>query len=288
MLAVGAKRSATGHPLFVAGPQVGYFYPEYFLELDLHGGGFDVRGARLPGIPLVVIGRGKDFALERDQLGRATSSTSTSRRSAAATGSTTSTRAVPRDGHVRRRHASTTGRASSELVFHTTVHGPVVAYATSNGQPVAISTRRSLARARAALRARLLPARHERRLVAAELRAGDGRRRVHLQLDVRRQHGTSRTSRARGCRCGPRTSTSACRRAAPATTSGAASCRSPAHPHGVDPASGLIVNWNNKPAPGFSAADDNWSYGRCSACSCCRARLATAEEAHARVASSAR
>jgi acyl-homoserine lactone acylase PvdQ len=34
-----------------------------------------------------------------------------------------------------------------------------------------------------------------------------------------------------------------------------------AHPHGVDPASGLIVNWNNKPAPGFSAADDQWSYG---------------------------
>ena len=34
-----------------------------------------------------------------------------------------------------------------------------------------------------------------------------------------------------------------------------------AHPHVVDPASGAIVNWNNKPAAGFSAADDNWSYG---------------------------
>jgi acyl-homoserine lactone acylase PvdQ len=34
-----------------------------------------------------------------------------------------------------------------------------------------------------------------------------------------------------------------------------------AHPHAVDPPSGAIVNWNNKPAAGFAAADDNWSYG---------------------------
>ena len=27
------------------------------------------------------------------------------------------------------------------------------------------------------------------------------------------------------------------------------------------PADGLIVNWNNRPAPGWGAADDNWSYG---------------------------
>jgi acyl-homoserine lactone acylase PvdQ len=34
-----------------------------------------------------------------------------------------------------------------------------------------------------------------------------------------------------------------------------------AHPHAVDPPGGAIVNWNNKPAPGFDAADDNFSYG---------------------------
>jgi hypothetical protein len=34
-----------------------------------------------------------------------------------------------------------------------------------------------------------------------------------------------------------------------------------AHPHAIDPASGEIVNWNNKPAPKFDAADDEWSYG---------------------------
>jgi len=61
-LLVGRKKSATGHPLFVAGPQVGYFFPELFAEMELTGAGFDVRGAVFPGVPLVLIGRGPDFA----------------------------------------------------------------------------------------------------------------------------------------------------------------------------------------------------------------------------------
>ena len=38
------KRSATGHPLFVAGPQIGYYYPGLTLEVDIHGPGD--QGAR--------------------------------------------------------------------------------------------------------------------------------------------------------------------------------------------------------------------------------------------------
>ena len=33
------------------------------------------------------------------------------------------------------------------------------------------------------------------------------------------------------------------------------------HPHGTTPADGTIVNWNNKPAAKWEAADDNWTYG---------------------------
>jgi acyl-homoserine lactone acylase PvdQ len=33
------------------------------------------------------------------------------------------------------------------------------------------------------------------------------------------------------------------------------------HPHGTEPADGVITNWNNKQAAGFQAADDNWSFG---------------------------
>ena len=83
-LLVGASRSATGKPLFVAGPQVGYFYPEILLELDLEGGGYAPRGAAFPGISFgILLGRGLDFAWSATSAGP-TSSTSTSRRSATA------------------------------------------------------------------------------------------------------------------------------------------------------------------------------------------------------------
>ena len=48
-LLLGAGRSQNGHPLFVAGPQVGYTYPEILYEADLHGGGIDARGVTFPG-----------------------------------------------------------------------------------------------------------------------------------------------------------------------------------------------------------------------------------------------
>ena len=32
-------------------------------------------------------------------------------------------------------------------------------------------------------------------------------------------------------------------------------------PFQINPASGVLINWNNRPAPGWGAADDNWSYG---------------------------
>jgi len=62
-LLVPGERSASGTPLAVMGPQVGYFSPEILLELDLHGPGVDARGAAFPGISMyVLLGRGRDFA----------------------------------------------------------------------------------------------------------------------------------------------------------------------------------------------------------------------------------
>jgi acyl-homoserine lactone acylase PvdQ len=34
-----------------------------------------------------------------------------------------------------------------------------------------------------------------------------------------------------------------------------------AHPHAINPRSGSLTNWNNKPARGFASADDHWSFG---------------------------
>jgi acyl-homoserine lactone acylase PvdQ len=34
-----------------------------------------------------------------------------------------------------------------------------------------------------------------------------------------------------------------------------------AHPQAIDPPSGMLLNWNNKPAPGWGASDENFNYG---------------------------
>jgi hypothetical protein len=71
--------------LFVAGPQVGYFFPEILLELDLHGGGLDARGASFPGLSAyVLLGRAKTSRGARRPR-TPTSSITSSRRCAATT-----------------------------------------------------------------------------------------------------------------------------------------------------------------------------------------------------------
>jgi penicillin amidase len=60
--AVSPQRSATGHPMLVSGPQLGYSYPSELYEIEVHGGGYDARGATVPGLPVVGIGIGTTLA----------------------------------------------------------------------------------------------------------------------------------------------------------------------------------------------------------------------------------
>ena len=64
---------------------------------------------------------------------------------------------------------------------------------------------------------------------------------------------------AASCPCATAASIRGCRPGAPASTSGAASCAPPSTRTQDNPPSGLLVNWNNRPAPRFGAADDNWA-----------------------------
>jgi acyl-homoserine lactone acylase PvdQ len=67
---VSAKHSASGHPLAVMGPQVGYFVPQILMEEDLHGPGIDARGAAFPGVNLYVqLGHGRDYAWSATSAG---------------------------------------------------------------------------------------------------------------------------------------------------------------------------------------------------------------------------
>jgi acyl-homoserine lactone acylase PvdQ len=261
-LLISARRSKTHHPLFVAGPQVGYTFPELLLELDLHGGGIDARGASFPGLSFyVLLGRGKDFAWS------ATSANSD------VVDQYVETLCGGDDAHYLYNgecRAMTTfdagvlkGNGSEpdrQIVFRETVHGPVAGYATVGGRRVAISTKRST---------------RGRELLSALAFQDLNMNRVHDPQSFFRAMNqlefTFNWSYADDKNIGLFSSGRLPIRAPdvasglPTDGTGGHEWRGfeplARHARGVNPKSGAILNWNNKPARGFSASDDNWSYG---------------------------
>ncbi len=70
-LLVSGAHSASGHPLAVMGPQVGYFAPQILMEEDLHGPTIDANGAAFPGVNLYVeLGHGRDYAWSATSAGQ--------------------------------------------------------------------------------------------------------------------------------------------------------------------------------------------------------------------------
>ncbi|MEA2477047.1 MAG: hypothetical protein QOC87_1246 [Actinomycetota bacterium] len=60
---VSKQLSATGHPLELGAPQVGYSNPGFFMDIDVHAPGVDFRGPAVPGTSaLIPLGRGSDYA----------------------------------------------------------------------------------------------------------------------------------------------------------------------------------------------------------------------------------
>jgi len=257
---IGAKRSATGHPIFVAGPQVGYFFPQFFLEADLHGGGFDTRGVIFPGVPFVVIGRGLDFVWS------ATSSRADNIDVFA------ETLCGGDDAHYlfRGECRAMTVFNAGELVrfderaplrFRETVHGPVIGYATARGGArVALALQRST-RGRELRSARAFYALDTNRVTSARgfLKTMSG---IEFSFDwfYADNRDIAMFSSGRLPVRAPGTDPSL-----PTVGTGGFEWRgfltAAQHAQGVTPPSGAIVNWNNKPAADVGSADENWAYG---------------------------
>jgi acyl-homoserine lactone acylase PvdQ len=68
-LVVNADHTAAGHPIAVFGPQVSYFAPQILSQLDLHSPNYDAEGASFPGTGVVELGRGRDFAWSATSAG---------------------------------------------------------------------------------------------------------------------------------------------------------------------------------------------------------------------------
>ena len=59
MMVAGPDITADGSTVLVNGPQLGYSYPTLLAELEVHGGGYDARGVTVAGAPVVGIGYGQ-------------------------------------------------------------------------------------------------------------------------------------------------------------------------------------------------------------------------------------
>ena len=139
-LLVGASRSATGHPLFVGGPQIGYTYPGLTLEADISYPGVQARGATAPGFAgNILIGRGQDYAWSLTSAGSDLIDTYVE---TLCGGSRTKYRYKGRCRTMGSVDAGTI-QGSGRVRFRTTVHGPVTGYAKVDGKTVAVSRKRA-------------------------------------------------------------------------------------------------------------------------------------------------
>jgi acyl-homoserine lactone acylase PvdQ len=252
-LMIGAERSTTGHPLMVGGPQIGYFYPGFTWEIDMNAPGLHWRGATSAPFPgYMLIGRGEDFATTLTSASGDIIDQFAERLCGG------SDRMYRYKGKCRAMENFDAGTLNGEPVrFLRTVHGPVVGYATVDGDRVAIAQQRS------SYGEDTLDQLFYRRLSTGEVddpksffHAAAKTPQTFNSFYIDDEHVAEYTSGKLPIRAGgvdPGLLTKG---------NGKYEWRGflgkMKHIHGTDPSDGTLTNWNNISAHGFGASDDNW------------------------------
>lgn len=255
ILMVSGNRSKSGHPVFVGGPQIGYFYPGLTYEIDVKGPNYQARGitsAPFPGY--ILIGRREDFVWTLTSAGGDIIDEFVE---TLCGGSDLKYQYKGKCRDMERFDAGTLD--GKPAVFYRTVHGPVVGYATVKGRRVAISRKRSsyLRDATDQLLFQKLTRERVPNPEAFFKAAYVSPQTFNTFYANDRETGMITTGRlpmrAPGVDSG-----------LPTNGNGNFEWRGflsgPKHPQGVVKG-GVLNNWNNKPARGFPAADDQQAYG---------------------------
>ncbi len=271
---ISAKRSATGKAIGVLGPQVGYYVPQILMEEDLHGPGMDATGASFAGVNLYVqLGHGRDYAWS------ATTATSDNVDTFAEVlcqddvhyrykGKCLAMEKLQRTNTWAPNASDPTPAGSETLTAYRTVHGIVIARGKVRGKKVAFVSARTTYghEADSALGFSRLNDPGFVKDPESFRRATDGIsfafNWAYIDSDnIAYQLSGAYPQRATGVSPDfPVLGTGAYdwKGFDPATrTQKIVPMRS--RPHAVNPDS--LVSWNNKQAPGWSAADDKFSYG---------------------------
>jgi hypothetical protein len=283
-LLVDAKHSADGHPTVVFGPQTGYYTPQLLVEQDLEGPGIMARGVSFAGTNLVVeLGHGVDYAWSAtsasndnvDTVVERLCNTDGSAPSVSSTAYLVNGRCTPMQAFTHTETAdpnatsvNTGDPSKSQLQPQTydfqvlrTRHGIVQLRTTVKGRPVAVVTERST--------------------YGHEVDSAIGFQRL---MEPSYVHGPESFQRAVSAidytfnwfYTDSKHIAYYCSGRLPVRASGYDAdlprwgdtryddrgwLGFAQHARAIDPEQGYLVSWNNKPAPGFSAADNDWGYG---------------------------
>ncbi len=274
-LVVNAAHGAHGHPVAVFGPQVSYFAPQILSQLDLHSPDYAAEGASFPGTGIVELGRGEDYAWSATSAGSDVIDQRLER-ICNPTGGAPAARGtyyrykgscLPMTAEHFKETAlpKPTGLGAPAFLDHViylTRHGIVQGWTTSGGKPVAVVTQRSTFN-------------HDVDSVVGFLRWGQPGKTHNVTSwmtgaaeiaytfnwfyvdDRDTGYFVSGRDPIRPSNVDP---------SLPTWGTGGSEWQGflPAvqHVHEVNPPTGFFVSWNNKPAPQFAAADDQYGYGQ--------------------------
>jgi acyl-homoserine lactone acylase PvdQ len=274
-LVVDAKDTKAHHPIAVFGPQVAYYSPQILTQEEISTPDYHAEGASFPGTGLIELGRGEDYAWSATSAGsdlidqrlelicdpngkKPTAREAFYRFKGKCV-------AMKKETFNETTNTEPGGKGTTSTVNHNiflTRHGVVQGWTTAlGGKPVAVVNQRSTFN-------------HDVDSVVGFLRWGEPKlthsvksweasaRDVNYTFNwfyVDSKHTAYYVSgkdpiRAKGANPN-----------LPTWGTGDAEWRgflsASKHIHETDPKQGFFVSWNNKPAPGFSAADDQFGYG---------------------------
>ena len=275
-LLVGANKTKTGHPLVVFGPQTGYYNPQLLNEQVLMGPGVFARGVSFAGTNLVVeLGHGVDYAWSATSSGSDNIDTVIEKLcNADGSAPTVDSTSYRKDGGAcvpmqYNEHKETvipnisapTAPKTLKMQVWRTNHGIVQTRTTVKGVPVAMVIERSTYGREAASIlgfSRLNNPDFVKNATTFKQAAhgidytfnwfyADDRDIAFFssgRLPVRAAGTDTDMPRWAGKKYEPSGWLSAAK-----------------HPQQVNPSTGYLASWNNKPARDFAAADDKWSDG---------------------------
>jgi acyl-homoserine lactone acylase PvdQ len=255
---VASWRSATGRPLAVMGPQLGYYYPEIVYQEHLQAPGIDAQGVSASGLGLyILIGRTRDYAWSLTSAGNDNRDVFAEKLCVPGGGTPTrDTHDYVFRGRCRPMHIFDAGRlGNKEITYPVTVHGPVIGTATVHGQRYALARKRSTY-GQDVLSLAALKAMTEGRATTPQLFWKFANR---FGFTFNWAY-TSRTATSFFSSGLLPIRASGLDRRLPTLGTGGYEWRgflpALAHPHDIAGPHGLLLNWNNKAAPGWMHGDD--------------------------------